>query len=446
MTRLTMRCFLTRRFFATGLLLLALPLSAEARMPTVERVVTPGGLTGLLVSTPQPKMVDVALNFRCGHVFDPDGKEGLATLLAALFDESVAGMDTATFHEKLDDIGAGVSGAANEQHIRVLLRTLSSQVEPAFALFGKAVTRPDLREADTTRMRDALLQAHREGLTRAGARAARALSRQVFGDHPYSKAQRTTLAGLGSLTAADARALHTRCLTKSNSFFTAIGDIDAPTLSRLLDAAVGNLPQGDGPWQLADLTTPPAPMVMREELPVPQSVIMMGHLLDVPRDHPDFWPLHVANHIFGDGGFESRLTKLVREQHGLAYSISSGFAPLKGRGYFSVQTAVKNADVEKTRALIQQELHRLVRDGVTDEELTAAQAYMAGAFPIRLGTNSTILAFLQLMASENLPLDYMETRVGKILAVTKADINRALRRHIKPDLMSVVIVGGDPAP
>ncbi|MBI1363991.1 MAG: hypothetical protein GC134_08390 [Proteobacteria bacterium] len=422
----------------------ALGFSATAEAaPEVQQVTTPGGFKALLVTTPTPHMVDVNITFSCGPLFDPNGKEGLAHLTSTLFNESVAGMDTLTFTRKMEDLGTSIGGEAGGEYLSVKLRSLSTKLDGSFALYGKAVLHPDFTDGDTARMKQQIISGLQDDATDPDTIAGQAYARLVYGDNPRSRPDNGTVDSVSGLTAADVKALHSRCVTRSNAVISVVGDVDAATLSHLLDTYLADMPQGDGRWQAPVITTPVNPSLKRIEVPVPQSTILMGHLLDLPRDHEDFWPLHVANYIFGGGGFESRLTDEVREKRGLAYSVGSNIWSIKQRGMFMVQTGVKNATVDTTIHIVRDELAKLVGDGVTDEELKNAKAYLAGEFPIRMGSNSTIMSYLDLMQLEGLPLDYMDTRVDKILAVTKADILRAVQRHLSPDKLTTVIVGGN---
>ena len=56
--------------------------------------------------------------------------------------------------------------------------------------------------------------------------------------------------------------------------------------------------------------------------PIPQSVVIFGET-GLKRDDPDWYAALVMNHIFGEGGFASRLMEEVREKRGLAYGVST---------------------------------------------------------------------------------------------------------------------------
>ena len=106
----------------------------------------------------------------------------------------------------------------------------------------------------------------------------------------------------------------------------AVGDFDPKKLQALVKARFGGwagLVQGPGPATLLVRGRPgrrSAGLRIRGE----QVHILMGHL-GVPRSHPDFDALAVADHILGSGpGFTDRLSRVIRDELGLAYSVGGG--------------------------------------------------------------------------------------------------------------------------
>src|SRR5262249_30191267 len=101
----------------------------------------------------------------------------------------------------------------------------------------------------------------------------------------------------------------------------------------------------------------------------------------VPRNHPDYYPIRVANTILG-GGFTSRLMNEIRVVQGLTYSIGSRFSMYRNAGTFSVTTFTKNETIRKTIDETLKVLKALREQGPTEEELAKAKRYLTGQFPL----------------------------------------------------------------
>ena len=87
------------------------------------------------------------------------------------------------------------------------------------------------------------------------------------------------------------------------------------------------------------------------------------------------------------------------------------------------QVASANDRIGAAIEVIRDEWNKLARDGVTAEELQAAQTYLTGAYPLRFDGNSQIARILVGMQRQGLGLDYINTRNAKINAVTLSEIN-----------------------
>ena len=85
--------------------------------------------------------------------------------------------------------------------------------------------------------------------------------------------------------------------------------------------------------------------------------------------------LLVANRIFGGGALKSRLGDRIRQKEGLSYGVSSSiraddsYAGTDDAGSFSIQAIAAPENMKKVEAAVREELARLVKDGITEEEL-----------------------------------------------------------------------------
>jgi zinc protease len=97
--------------------------------------------------------------------------------------------------------------------------------------------------------------------------------------------------------------------------------------------------------------------------------------------------------------------------------------------------------VDRAVASIDEEVARIVGDGVTPQELDESRRYLVGSLPRALETNAAIANFLQVAEFYDLGLDY-DARLPSLLgAVTRDDVHAAARRAMNVDRATVVIAG-----
>ena len=106
-----------------------------------------------------------------------------------------------------------------------------------------------------------------------------------------------------------------------------------------------------------------------------------------------------------------------------------------------VPRGVPAFNVDKAVNSIDEELTRLMKDGVTSKELEDSRRYLIGSIPRALETNAAIATFLQTAEFFGLGVDY-DVRMPELLrAVTVDQVNAVARRFCDPARAAVVIAG-----
>jgi predicted Zn-dependent peptidase len=184
-------------------------------------------------------------------------------------------------------------------------------------------------------------------------------------------------------------------------------------------------------------STAPKPLGV-EHRPTEQAHLALGWRAIHQRD-PDRFALAVANQVFG-GGLSSRLFQEIREERGLAYSVYSAASLYTDSGLFMVYAGTAPSKVDEVLDLIDGEVAKIVRDGITERELRVAIGYLVGALLLNLedsGSRMGRLARGELAAGEALTVD---EQVERIRAVTLEDAHRVLQRVLSGD-RSLAAVG-----
>ncbi len=87
------------------------------------------------------------------------------------------------------------------------------------------------------------------------------------------------------------------------------------------------------------------------------------------------------------------------------------------------------------------EINRLRDEAPPQEELTAIQNYMAGIFTLRNSTRQGIINVLNQVALHGQNDSYLTEYVSRVYALTPEDISRVATQYLRPDDMTLVVVG-----
>ena len=393
-------------------------------------------------------MLDVSIEFDAGARRDPAGKAGLAGMTNAMLARGiVAGSDAAAepalsearILDGYADIAAQRGGGAEMDRAGVTVRTLSSPAERdrAIQLTARLLAQPSFPDNLLQRDRARMIAAIREADTKPEAIADKTFRAALYGNHPY--AQQATEASVASIGRDDLAAFHRAHYVANGAVIAMIGDVTRAQAEQIARELTARLPQGAELPAMPDVVIAPGGE-QRIAHPASQSHILIG-MPALQRGDPDFFALTVGNYVLGGGGFDSRLTREVREKRGLTYSVYSGFNPMAQQGPFQIGLQTKREQTAQALQVVRDTLADFLRDGPTAAEVKAAKDNLIGGFSLRIDSNRKILANLAVIAYYKLPPDYLDTWTRHIGEVSVADIRAAFGRKISQAQLHTVIVG-----
>ena len=411
------------------------------------------------VALPAPghPTVAVRLHFAAGSVDDPPGKEGLTALTAAVMAEGGAGtLSSSGVARALYPMAAELEVVLDKETTVFAVRCPEADVERLTALLADVVLRPRFDPGAFERLRSRALDAVSKGLRSADDEelAKEALSGMLFAGHPYGHPTPGTVAGLRSIALGDVKAHWRRVFVRARLTVGAAGGY-AGDLPGRIAGALASLPLGAarGPLPVPGAVGPRFLLVEKASAP---TAISMGFRWDVKRGHPDFPALVAAVSALGEHrqGSAFRLFRQLRELRGLtygAYAYPEHFvqgpgsalpAPNHARTFQAFTVWVRPVEPQQRIFALRAALHevgRWARDGLDEEELGRVKRFLAGytlAFDQtdarRLGSALDDLFY-------GLDRPWLPTLRERIAALTLADVNGAIRRHVDPARLRVAI-------
>ena len=423
------------------LCLLLLASSALLAGPKVESWQTRGGATVMYVHAPDLPMVDIRVVFDAGSARDGSAP-GLATLTNSLLTEGAGPWDADALAERLEDVGAQISNDSLRDMAYVAIRTLSDPevLEVSLDTLEKILSAPRFEAEDLERQRQLMLISLSKQQENPGSIASLDFYANVYGDHPYGHDPLGNEASVKTLTREDVLDFHATRYVAANAVLAIVGDLDREAAQEVAERLMVNLPTGEHAPPL-----PPVPVAGEKDVRVAfdatQTHILVG-ATGMARLDPDYFPLYVGNHVLGGNGLVSILSQEVREARGLSYSVYSYFLPMRVPGPFLMGAQTRNDRSGEALRVMRETLEHFLEQGPTEEQLEAAKRNLTGGFPLRVASNSKIVEYIAMMGFYGYPLDYLDTFVDQVDAVTRADVLRAFRSRINPNDLVVVTVGG----
>lgn len=430
-----------RSFSAVWALIALAFVQAAWAGPEIQSWETTKGARVLFVAVPDLPILDVQVVLDAGSARDGE-RSGLASLTAAMLTQGAGDWDADAVAERIESLGAQLSVDAGRDSATLSLRTLTEQLamDETLETAAKVLSAPRLGEEDFERVRQNRLVALRQDEQDPGTVAAKAIYREIFGNHPYAADPAGARETVSAMRREDLAEFHRRYYVASNAVIAIVGALSREQAREVAERLTAGLPTGERPPEL-----PPVPDLSSEVLeplafPSSQTHIFAGQP-GMRRCDPDYFPLYAGNHILGGSGLVSLLSEEVREKRGLSYSVYSYFLPMSERGPFLLGLQTKNDQADKAREVMMDTLRRFREEGPTEKELAAAIKNITGGFPLRIASNSKIVRYLAVIGFYGLPLDYLDRFNERVSAVTADQIRDAFRRRVHPDRLATVIVG-----
>jgi len=416
----------------------------DARTPAVPHVPVERfslGCGALLLVSPRPgaSVCAVQAHLRGGNSLDPRRKEGLAHLAGRLVDQGTREHSEEELAELLEHAGGslgggstGISGQVANERWQLLLESLCE------CLIGPTYPK-DKVERQKQRLIDRL-EVERDDPRVQGAQLFRTL---VYGKHWLGRNEQGEPASVRAITRADLVRFHGKQWCGKRMVLAFCGDVPAAEVRRFLDKRLARFPVG-AELPPPDLEFPPmAPRSAVFAAERAQVHVFLGHL-GIRRVHPDYAALTVMDHVLGTGpGFTNRISKRLRDELGLAYSVSAAIHSSAGvlPGTFTAYIGTSPKHLATAIEGFRREIGRIQRELVPAEELELSKSYLTGSFVLGFERAARRVQTLVAAQRNNLPDDHLRQLLEAFAAVTAEDVRRVARAHLFPERSCLAVAG-----
>ncbi len=370
---------------------------------------------------------------------EPKDKLGIQNLCGAVMRSGGTGSMTADqINERMEFLAGSVSPTSLSIHTRHL--------DEGLKIWLDILTNPAFPEDRIAREKIAMAAPLRNRNRNLTTVATTQWEKLIYGeDSPI--AWETTEQTINNITRDDVIAWHKKYWGANNAILVVAGDFNKAEMLQKLEAtfgkwrnaetkAVPNYPKVTG------LAAKPGVYMVQPEGTTPnQGVIRVG-TLSLTQDDPDYPAVDLMNYTLGGGSFSSRITQIVRNDNGLAYSASSSVgSELHYPGAFAGFTQTKNSTVVFATQLIANEIERMYAGDITQKDLDFAKTARINSFPSMFSTVFGNVQNFARLEFDSRPMDYYDTYLAKYQKVTLADIKRVAKKYLQPDKMVILITG-----
>ena len=410
-------------------------ISTGGTVPAVDSMTTTYSIGGLRVIHRRANVSTVVANlYLLGGVRSaPTGQAGLENLLLQVSERGTARYSRDALRKSIARTGSEFVVEPREDWTVVGVRMVPAEIDSTWSIFAERVMRPRLDSADVEFVRNQMLAAVRQRDDSPDAILDYLADSATFAGHPYALSPVGTARSLASISRADLQRFHREQFVTSRMLLVVVGNVDRPTMERLVRGTLATLPTGSFKWTMPDTldSSKSDVAVVRRALP---TNYLQGFFRGPPANSPDAAALRIAAAVLS-----GRLFGEIRSKRNLTYAVSASY---RDRALTSVGLYVTTTAPDSVLALMLAEVRTLKLFPIQTEMLhPVVQQFITEYFL----DNETSTAQADFLARAQLYRgDYVtgERFVAELRAVTGADVRRVAQRYLTNARWAYV---GDPS-
>ncbi|SET55668.1 zinc protease [Nitrosospira multiformis] len=450
---MTYPCF---RFLPTCLwaaLVIPISLFSSTALASTHEFTLGNGLRLIVKEDHRSPVVISQIWYKAGSIDEVNGRTGVAHVLEHMMFKGTKKVPGGEFSRLIAAAGGRENAFTGQDYTAYFQQLHKSRLPLAMELESDRMRNLVLTEEEFSKEIKVVMEERRLRTDdQARALVHETLMATSYQSHPYRHPVIGWMNDLQNMTVEDARQWYERWYAPNNAVLVVVGDVDPRQTFNLARKYYGQIkakpvlsldqrkPQIE-PKQLGvKRLTVKAPA----QLPY---VAMAYHALSLSKPETD-WEPYALEMLAGvlDGNESARLNKvLVREQRIASTAGASYDSTTRGPAVFYLDgTPSEGKTVVDVEAALRAEIEKLVRDGVTEEELARVKAQVVAGHVFQL--DSMFFQAMQIGQLESIGLSYrdVDTILRKLQAVTAEQVREVAKKYLKDDNLTIAVL--DPQP
>lgn len=423
------------------------PEYVEARTKRI--TIGDGVRAALLPRKTRGEMVYLRLTLRYGTAEGLHGKAKAAELLPAMMRRGTEKFSRQELQDALDRARAELNATGLPGEATFTLQVKRDQLPQVLDLLEQVLRVPTFPESELEVLKRAQRATLEKQLTDPQSLAVNAVRRHLDpypkGDPRHQPTLQEEIEELDAVTREALVDLYRKYVGAGHATLAIVGDFDPePTVARLEKMLGG--------WKSAE---PYARLEHRVKLDAAggeqtiltpdkaNAMYFAGLGIPMSDQHPDYSAVTLGNFILGGGSLTSRLADRVRQQEGLSYGVASGFnaRALDDRAAFYLYAIYNPDNRERVDAAIREELDRILREGINQEELDRGREGWLERQAVSRSDDSGLAAILESTIQAERDMRYYARLEDAVRKLTPEQVVAAMRKHIDPAKLFVVMAG-----
>lgn len=395
------------------------------------------GITVVLESMPYLRSVSFGIWVKVGSANENHKNNGISHIIEHMLFKGTTNRTAKQIADDMARIGGDINAYTSKECTGFYAVTLDEHLPVAIEILGDMFNHSLIDENSLEKEKGVIIEEIDMYDDSPDDLVHEMLQMKVWKDHPLGFQISGTKKAVKKVTREEILEFMKTYYVSGNIVISVAGNMDEDSVYELLEKHFGCLPVGE---KNTDQTVPVYhPIIYKKEKDVEQLHLNIA-FQSVPADTKDKYALTILNSVYG-GSINSRLFQIVRETHGLTYSIYSYGSSYKTAGLFQIYAAMNPAQLKPVVDYSLEIIEDIKAKGLTEEEILMAKEQIKTELIMgnesaknRMNSNGKSILFKDYIT----PLDEV---IEKLNMVSNEEIITFSNKYLNPDGCSFSLVG-----
>lgn len=424
-----------------GFLSLTAQASGSFSMPEYDKVKLANGVTVYLMEQKEVPLIDVNIVVEAGATLDGTSA-GLASMTADNLLFGTKKLDKKQFENTLEFVGANFNTSANLDYTQITASFAKKDQADMMPLLADVVMSPRFDNEEFDKYKQRYLGSLKRQKESPRNVIADYYNQLIYEDHPYSASIGGDENSVDAATIDDLKTFYANNYSPKNTAIVVVGDFEIATMREQIKTIFGTWQTEVEPQQVSFpklKAFEESRVLLVNKGDARESTFFIGGR-GIPRSNEDFVAISVVNTILG-GRFTSWLNDELRVNSGLTYGARSRFPALKAAGSFYIYTFTATETTEETIDLALETYSRLWKQGIDEETLKSAKAYVKGQFPPRYETSTELASLLGQMHVYGFNESFINDFQSNVDKLNVESTKKLIAKYFPQENLQMAIVG-----
>lgn len=396
------------------------------------------GQTVVIQEVKNNPIVTIDTWIKTGSIDEDDSNNGVAHFLEHLFFKGTTNLDPGEFDRILETKGAITNAATSKDFTHYYVTIPSKDFDLAMQLHADMMLHPLIPRNEMEKERKVVLEEISKDLNAPTRVMQENLNSMLYTNHPYKRKVIGKSEIIETITRDKVLNFYNAHYSPSNMVTIVIGDVDsAHALERVKEVFNADYKKQTKNIYLKEL--PLTKQKKKVEYLDTESGYMVIGFRGVPIDEKDSYALDVLATILGDGR-SSVLNQVLKEKKRIVSSVDAGNSTFRDDGIFYVMADFEPAKCQVVQKTIFDEINKIQKNGVTDEQLTLAKNIIERNTYYSRESITNIATEIGYTVALTNDIKFYDNYLCNIKSVTKDDVKRVAEKYLGINKSAVSII------